>query len=1169
MNPLNGLADYLQRIERRLRVLAVSRGAALAAGVALAFTVLGALIANHFAFSSSSVLSVRLVLFLALAGALGAGLVLPLLRLNRRKAAREAENRCPQFDQRLVTFAERAGQPDAFLELLAADTLDVAREAQPERIAPRKNILSFASAGALAIAVLLWLALYGPGFLGYGTSLLWGAIPRNGFQPFYDVQVQPGNHTIRRKSDQLVTARLRGFQTDRVRVLAKFQSSSKWEEASMSPQPGAGGFEFLFAGVPEAFDYYVEAAGVHSQQYHISVADLPEVKKLRVTYHYPAWTDLKETVEDPGGDLRAVEGTEAEVKVVTDRPVANGALLLDDGTKIELRDGVARVPMQKDGAYHVATAEAGDMVRLSDDYFIEVQKATPPKVRIVRPGRDAKVNPIEEVTITVQAEDDFALRGMDLHYSVNGGPEKTVALGGKSGKKAEGSTTLYLEDYKLVPGDIVSLYASARDALATNRSDMFFIQTEPFEREYSQAQQMGGAGGDEMDLRSSDRQKEIIAATWNQIKIPPKDKTTEEENARLLSGIQSKLRDQAKSLAERMKSREMAGANPAFKSFAEDIGKAIEAMGEAASKLSARDWHGALPPEQKSLQHLSRAEATFRDIQVAFGNGGGGRGGAGRDLEGMFDLELDREKNQFETGRNAASPDQQQKAMEEALAKLEELARRQQELAERQRQNQQAYQQRWQQEMLRREAEELRRKMEEMARSQSAAQGSQGQQGQEGREGQQSQQAGGQSAAMNRAIQRLAEAMREMQNAGSPQNQGTPQSEAEARRAAERLREAREMLAGERKQEASQQMSELAKKTQQLAEEQQNFEKNMRQAFGIGGQENPGAPSLRQPGTSRQQVGQISAQQQELLKKLTDLEEEMQKAARDMAGSQPSASRNLRDALGEMQQRELRLKMKWSLEVLRRGMPEYALTRQPEVTQGLSRLHDRVQEAQSGLNRQPSGGQDIESALARAERLREQLEQMKSAAQGRRAQQTQNGKQGKQQGQSAGQQQGESPGQQQGQGSQTTDGESNTAAAQGGNSPDAIYGSQRGGAAGRGYGIDPLQAERTFREGARDLAQLEQFLRGNREMPRELSRDVHDLIRDLQQIDPRLLGAEPQRLAQIIDQLVGGVEGVELQLRRLADQQQAGSVRSGASQPVPPGYADAVAEYFKRLAREK
>src|SRR5690242_17171326 len=150
MNPLNGLAEYLERIERRLRLQAVSRGAALAAGAALAFTVLGAMFANSFAFSAGSVFSARLVLFLALAGALGAGLIVPLLRLNRRKAARTAEQHCPRFEQRLVTFAERSEHPDPFLELLAADTLEVAREAEPESIAPRKRILSFASAGAIA-----------------------------------------------------------------------------------------------------------------------------------------------------------------------------------------------------------------------------------------------------------------------------------------------------------------------------------------------------------------------------------------------------------------------------------------------------------------------------------------------------------------------------------------------------------------------------------------------------------------------------------------------------------------------------------------------------------------------------------------------------------------------------------------------------------------------------------------------------------------------------------------------------------------------------------------------------------------------------------------------------------------------------------------------------------
>jgi hypothetical protein len=767
------------------------------------------------------------------------------------------------------------------------------------------------------------------------------------------------------------------------------------------------------------------------------------------------------------------------------------------------------------------------------------------------------VNPIEEVTVSVEAEDDFALRGMDLHYSVNGGPEKTVALGGKSGKKAAGSATLYLEDHKLVPGDIVSFYATARDAQATSRSDIFFIEAQPFEREYSQSQQMGGGGGGEMPQVAA-HQKEIIAATWNQVKNPQKDEAAEKENARMLADIQSKLREQAQSMGGRMSSREMTGVNPAFKSFAEDMGQAVQAMEQAEAKLRAREWQGALPPEEKSLQYLSRAEATFRQIQVAFSNRGGGQGGAGRDLEGMFDLELDREKNQFETGRNASSPDQRQKQLEEALSKLEELARRQQELAEQRRQNQQAYQQRWQQEMLRREAEELQRKMEQLARSQAAA-GRQGQPGEESGDSQVSQQGGGQSAAMSRALERLAEAMRDMQNAGSAQNQGSPQGEAEARRAAERLREAGEMLAGERKQQAAGQMSDLARRAQELADKQRDFENTLRQAFGYAGLDEQGRPTL-QPGTSRRRSPELMEGEKSLIEKLTRLEQDMQRVARDIAGTQPLASQKLRDALAEVQKQDIGMKMGWSAEVMRQGYGPYALTRQPAVTQGLKQLRDRVQEAQSALNQGQRGANDVDSALARVERLREQLEQMKNAAQGQLPGRTQGGKKG------------QAARGQPGQGPETAESASGSGTSPGGSTSGTV---NSGGQAGvgpwarGGPGIDRAHAEHALGDGIRDLAQLEQFLRGNREIPRQVARDVQDLMRQIQQFDSRGLGAQPERLEQVIDQLLSGVDGVELQLRRLSDQQQAGSVRSGASQPLAPGYADAVAEYFKRLASQK
>src|ERR1019366_8448798 len=162
-----------------------------------------------------------------------------------------------------------------------------------------------------------------------------------------------------------------------------------------------------------------------------------------------------------------------------------------------------------------------------------------------------------------------------------------------------------------------------------------------------------------------------------------------------------------------MKARQLAGSSEEFKTFTADMDEAVKAMGPAADKLRGSQWQNALAPEQKALQHLLRAEAVMRDIKVAFGNrgGGGASSGAERDLQSLFDLELDTEKNQYESGQHSASNDQRQREIDEALQKLEQHQRRQQE-------------------MLRREAEELQRKMEQLSRNQQGQQSGQPQSGQ-------------------------------------------------------------------------------------------------------------------------------------------------------------------------------------------------------------------------------------------------------------------------------------------------------------------------------------------------------------------------------------------------------------------------------------------------------
>jgi hypothetical protein len=1202
------LNSYIQRVERRLRLGAVLRGAALLTSAALVTTVLLVLIINQFAFSSGSVISARTLLLLIVAAAAALGLILPLRRLNRRRAAGTAEQAFPQFQQRLVTFAERdQASREPFLDLLAVDTLKIARQAAPASLVPDKKLLVSLGAGLASLGVLLWMILVGPGFLGYGASLLWAGA-RPGVPLMYDIRVTPGDASVRRNSDELVTALPIGVQTDKVRLYARYQSASKWNELDMQPQAAGSGFQFMFAGLPENVEYYVVAGAVHSRHFHLRVVDLPGIKQIRVTYRYPSWTGLQNVVDRHGGDLRAVEGTDADLEILMDRPLRDGVLVLDNDQQIRLSGGQGNlykgtIHMAKDGTYHVAAIDKGQPVRLSEDFFIEASKANPPQVAIDRPGRDYRASPIEEVTVAANAADQFGLRQFDLHYSVNGGPDKTVNLLRQQGAKdANGSTLLSLENFKLVPGDLVSIYATAKDAKTESHTDMFFIQVDPFERDFSQSQQMAGGGGGGMggmggQADISEREKEIIASTWKQQGDKAASQKQSADSAAFLSGVQSTLRAQALSLAGRLQSRELTQQNDEFSSFQKEMTAAAEAMTPAAQKLKQQQWQQAIPVEQKALQHLLRAEATFRQIQVAFGQsgGGGGAGSAGRDLASLFDLELDTEKNQYETAQTASSSDQRAKDINDALQKLDELARRQQDLAQQRNNSAQSLQERWQQEMLRRDAEQLQRQLEQLAQnnqngqsgqqgSSSSGQSASGQSGQSGQSSASGQSSQGQSQGssdprVQQALDRLRQANDDMRSAGSGQ-----QGDAAARRAADRLREAQNLLSGAQQQRATGRLDAMGQEADRLANEERDQADRLKKLF--GNQQGSGQQSDNSYGRfgrfggyyggsqlgaqAQRQADQLAGERQRPADDLDRLKSQMRDTSRDLASNQLPAATRLRNALGDLDASDLGTRIQRSADWLRRGVDPNSNSTEQEIASGLQKLSDAVHQAQQALGPGRQGPQDSQTALDRLQRLRDQLQAMNSNALRRGAQ---GGPQGNSQGAQGGAQ-----GNQAGQNGQlggpmTRSGQTGRGGAFGA----VIGGGDRNGRDYGGfdtgnnsnlpqpvapyYGVVPGDTERNIQQGVDAMNQL----RGSLQDDPEAQREIDDLIRKMQQLDPRRFPGNPALVEQLRTQVLSGVDKLELQLQR---QQNGGSgdIRAAYSGPMPAGYQDAVADYFRRLS---
>ena len=217
--------------------------------------------------------------------------------------------------------------------------------------------------------------------------------------------------------------------------------------------------------------------------------------------------------------------------------------------------------------------------------------------------------------------------------------------------------------------------------------------------EYKQSQQQGGGGGgqggEQEQNALSRRQKDLIAATHRLIREG--DKYTDQERKdgyEAVAAGQEKLRTDTLEFLDRMGRRlgEVDESQKQVVEMAEHLKQAAKEMEGAPPPLRKEAGKDALPPEQRALQRLLAADAIFREVQVAFGNQNNGGGGGGereqQELAGLFELELDKMKNQYETVQRAQQQQAEQQKSE-AERRLEELARRQQQALEEQRRRQQ------------------------------------------------------------------------------------------------------------------------------------------------------------------------------------------------------------------------------------------------------------------------------------------------------------------------------------------------------------------------------------------------------------------------------------------------------------------------------------------------
>jgi len=1188
------LGTIIRRVRGRWRLKQLLKGLAITGGVLLVALLISGLVLETTRFAETPLLVLRVVSFVSLLAVAVWFLFRPLARrVTDDQVALYLEENEPGLAQSVisavdVTQSKDEGASAALVQRVVLAAVEACRRVEDGRRIERTPLRRWG--GALIATVLLTVAAFtlGPAYLRHGAAaILIPTVDAAEANP-YSVSVQPGDATLSRGSDLSVQAQLVGFSASDATLFWRMDGEETYDAIPMIPNE-QGSFEALVFALPEGGDYFIESTGVRSESFRVDVEDLPYVSDLTLEYRFPAYTGLAPQVVESGGDVAVLRGTTVMLSAQSTQPTPAGNLVMGDSTRSALENSGADAwtgsfRVDRDGSYAIEfQANNGTFVPASPEFVIDVLEDQAPSVSIVKPGRDSQASPIEEVFIEARADDDYGVREIELVYSVNGGPEDSLPLfsqGGSPRVEVTAGHTFFLEEIDLEPGDVISYYVRAMDTdrvqgAKTVTSDMYFLQIRPFRKDFEQSEQGGmpggGGGGGGMDGSLPEQQRQIISGTFNLVR----DRLTYtddafSENVVMLRLAQDRLRAQVEGLVEQIKARGVADDAEAFVTIAEELPLAILEMGVAIDSLEADLPKAAIPSEQKALQHLLRAEEAFRTVQIQSQQGGGGGGGgnaSAEELADLFELELDKMKNQYETVQRQEQ-NQTAQEIDETLERLKELARRQEQAAERQRQLAQGSPNGGggggsaAQRELADETERAARELERLSRER-------------------------RSEALAETARQLQDAAEDMRRAASARGN---QSASDARDALNRLRDARRRLEENQDQRIQQGAEAALDRSRRLGEQQRDVTRDVMDL-----------PTQSDQGSAIRRLSERKTQMEEELQSLeSDLDRLAAEALRDR--EQQEAGAALREAANRIRDLRIKEKMRYTRGVIQQRPDQSTRALEEQIQSDLEQLDAQLREAISA-SEQSGNGAELSEAMDQARDLVRGLESLEERVQGsaeenrrrlgERAQQQsgqgepgepgegqageqgegqqgQAGEQGEgQQGQAGEQGEGQQGQGQQGQGQQGQAGQQGQGGQQGGQGG---ANQDRGGMAnGFGPGAqgdrgelsedEIRQLQRAYREQRRDAEAL-------RDQLREAGADAGELdgiVQSLRAFDDQRVYEDLAEIEALQAALLEEVKRFEFGLRRAVEREGESLLLRGSGD-VPPGYEELIREYYKALA---
>ena len=911
--------------------------------------------------------------------------------LTLRDVALNVERNHPNLEDRLVSAIQFGNQEATdpieahMLQRLLDDTIQrvegIDFKATIDHSVTRKRV----GIAALVVVGCCVLALLFPKELH--TSLLRVLVPWEKTDPVLTTKliVEPGDARILRGKSLPIHVTVTGKSAEKVvltyenlqqQETATAETKAPQQQINMLQNPDdKRGFAYEIFNIDADIEYYVVANEATSERYIVEVFEMPKITEISVAYTYPDYTGLKPVVQTGTGDIQAVVGTQAEIRLTTNKAIQTATFLQRGDVKRKDSDVVSTemvisngsiltttVDVVEDGTYTVELlCIDGFNNEIPIEYTIKAIPDAVPEVVIKEPGRDIKTTKLGEVEIVAEATDDYGIAELKLMYRVGSNELQELIMESSDPvvetetaapiqrRVAEGRYTFYLEEFDVEPGDVVSYYARAVDnnthtGPGEASSDIYFIEIRPFNENFQQAEGEPGPPMPNPLLKIIGSQKQVIRETSNHINTKPLSITDEYRSAvKKTADKQTDVKDETQKLADEF-AMAMQGESAVTPEILMNLEDAIAQMRDAADSLNAVLPTDAMPSEQEALELLIKVGLELPKILMQMRE-------TNPQLAENLELEMEELQNELEDQQNELDSEMQEQAQEmldqarQMLAEQQQLNEQSQQLGrESEPSPSDMHQNSQQQGQLSQQAQQMAQQLGNMQQN---AQGTQGQR-------------------LDQAGQAMQQAGEQMQQASQGMQQQEPQmSAAKGQKAEERLEEAVEQLERVASEFTDAALERAEQQAEQLIEAQSDVQQETQELKDRSQQSEMRPEDFRR-------ASELANQQRELQRDLESLESTLQNLPEQLSEENPEAARNVTDAMRRLTEEQTAGDMSTAQRALQWRSFRAADQNQQEVVETLRQVQGDLQQAQANMANTEE--EQLEAALQQLQQAREQIE---------------------------------------------------------------------------------------------------------------------------------------------------------------------------------------------------